>query len=132
MLYRPNPLIRQKIKSTKLVRCSCPFLFTEYTECLNIIYSVNCQYLFSYWVEPKWLLMIRIFLHCLSVQEYLWNVDLGRVLHITDSLVKTISVGNFELLVDIAKNAMKTYERKKWSRRQRLQEYKTRTLVRKP
>lgn len=57
--------------------------------------------------------MIRIFLHCLSVQEYLSNVDLGQVLHITDSLVKTISVGNFALLVDIAKNAMKTYERKK-------------------
>ena len=47
------------------------------------------------------------------MQEYLSNVDLGQVLHITDSLVKTISVGNFALLVDIAKNAMKTYERKK-------------------
>ena len=28
--------------------------------------------------------MIRIFLHRLSVQEYLSNVDLGQVLHITD------------------------------------------------
>ena len=65
------------------------------------------------------------------MQEYLSNVDLGQVLHITDIWVKTISVGNFGLLVDIAKNAMKTYEKKKCSRRQRLQEYKTRTLVRK-
>ena len=56
--------------------------------------------------------MIRIFLHRLSVQEYLSNVDLGQVLHITDIWVKTISVGNFGLLVDIAKNAMKTYEEK--------------------
>ena len=47
--------------------------------------------------------MIRIFLHRLSVQEYLSNVDLGQVLHITDIWVKTISVGNFGLLVDIAK-----------------------------
>lgn len=34
------------------------------------------------------------------------------MLHITDIWVKTISVGNFGLLVDIAKNAMKTYEEK--------------------